>query len=71
MKQPMVQSYWQEKVSKYKVKIIHVLSLNKKPKFNDVCVLFKNSNFCSRMLKMYSKLLDQPRNRCELFPDNP
>ena len=51
----MIQSYWQEKVNKYKVKIIHVLSLNKKPTFNDVCVLSKNSNFCSRMLKMYSK----------------
>ena len=28
----------------------------KKPKFNNVCVLFKNSNFCSRMLEMYSKM---------------
>ena len=27
----------------------------KKPKFNDVCVLFKQSNFCSRMLEMYFK----------------
>ena len=24
-------------------------------KFNDVCVLFKHSNFCSRMLEMHSK----------------
>ena len=27
----------------------------KKPKFNDVCVLFKQSNFCSRMLEMHFK----------------
>ena len=27
----------------------------KKPKFNDLCVLFKHSNFCSRMLEMHSK----------------
>ena len=27
----------------------------KKPKFNDVCLLFKHSNFCSRMLEMHSK----------------
>ena len=27
----------------------------RKPKFNNVCVLFKTSKFCSRMLKMYSK----------------
>ena len=27
----------------------------RKPKFNDVCVLFKHSNFCSRMLEMHSK----------------
>ena len=27
----------------------------KKPKFNDVCVLFKSSNFSSRILEMYSK----------------
>ena len=40
-----------------------MLSLNKKPKLNDVCVPFKNSNFCSRMLKMYSK-----RSRFQKFP---
>ena len=27
----------------------------KKPKFNDVCVQFKRSNFCCRMLEMHSK----------------
>ena len=27
----------------------------KKPKFNDVCVLFKHTNFCSRMLEIHSK----------------
>ena len=27
----------------------------KKPKFNDVCILFKHSNFCSRVLEMHSK----------------
>ena len=26
----------------------------KKPKFNDVCVLFKHSNFCSIMVEMHS-----------------
>ena len=26
-----------------------------KPEFNDVCVLFKHSNFCSRMLEMHSE----------------
>ena len=31
MKQPLVQSYWQEQIYK-QVKIIHVLSLNKKAK---------------------------------------
>ena len=34
---------------------IHVLSPNKKPKVNDVCVLFKYSKFWSRMLEMHSK----------------
>ena len=46
--------------------------------------MFKTSNSCSRMLKMYSKRSrfqkfsggggmwqDQPRNLCEIFPDNP
>ena len=28
-----------------------------KPKFNDVCVLFKHSNFCSRMLEMHSRCI--------------
>ena len=39
----------------------------KKPKFNDVCVLFKHSNFCSRMLEMHSKRPRFPnfsRNLC-------
>ena len=35
----------------------------KKPKFNDACVLFKHSNFCSRMLEMHSK-----RPRFQNFP---
>ena len=28
----------------------------KEPKFNDVCVLFKQSNFCSRIPEMHSKM---------------
>ena len=32
-----------------------VLSLHKKPEFNDVYVLFKHPNFYSRMLEMHSK----------------
>ena len=32
------------------------------PKFNDVCVLFKHSNFCSRMLEMHSMHPNFSRN---------
>ena len=39
LKQPMVHSNWQEEL--------------KKLKFNDICVLSKNSSFCSRMLEMH------------------
>ena len=35
-----------------------------KPKFNDVCVLFKHSNFCSRMLEMHSVHSNFSRNSC-------
>ena len=37
----------------------------KKPKFNNVCVLFKHSNFCSRLLKMCTK-----RPRFQTFSRN-
>ena len=49
----------------------------KKPKFNDVCVLFKQSNFYSKKLEMYS---ERPRFQnfsrnlhpcCEFFPSPP
>ena len=36
----------------------------KKPKFNDVCALYKHSNFCSRMLEMHSK---RPRFHASIF----
>ena len=42
----------------------------RKPKFNNVCILFKTSKFCSRMLKMYSKRLrfqNHPTKRCKHF----
>ena len=32
-----------------------------KPKFNKVCILFKHSNFCSRMLEMHSAYPKRPR----------
>ena len=35
-----------------------------KPKFNDVYVLLKHSNFCSRMLKLHSK-----KHRFQNFPE--
>ena len=38
----------------------------KKPKFNDVCVLFKHSNFFSRMLEIHSK---RPKFQ-NFFPGN-
>ena len=40
-----------------------------KPKINDVCVLFKHSNFCSRMLAMHSMHSDFSRNsRSQVAP---
>ena len=37
----------------------------KEPKFNEVCVLFKQSNFCSRIPEMHSKM-----PRFQTFPRN-
>ena len=40
-----------------------------KPKFNDVCVLFKHSNFCSRMLEIHSMHSNFSRNsRSQVAP---
>ena len=49
----------------------------KKAKFNDVCVLLKHANFCSRMLEIHFKTVrfqNFPRNSClccEFFPSPP
>ena len=32
----------------------------KKPQFNDICVLFKHSNFCTRMLEKLCTLIRGP-----------
>ena len=52
---------WPEEIDKQKQLFIWCC-LIKKRKFNDVCVLFKDSNVCSRMLEM--QLWDPSSNLC-------
>ena len=52
-RQSLVHGYWQEENNKNWV--FMCCRWVKKPKFSDVYVLFKHSNFCSRILQMHSK----------------